>query len=126
LLATINAQQFPAKKVRIDRLNIGRARLLLYLHSILERFLPIHKKVPKLARHILRYLKDHPNARDTVEGITVWWVSERAIKEWLPEVRKSLSSLVACGYLKKRKAGDGRIVYRLNRSPAPRKASSRK
>jgi hypothetical protein len=71
-------------------------------------------------------LKDHPNARDTFEGITAWWVSERAIKEWLPKVRKSLAYLVACGYLEKRRGGDGRLFYRLNRSKAPRKVGSRK
>ena len=32
----------------------------------------------------------------------VWWVSEQAIKQWLPQVRSSLATLVARGYLAKR------------------------
>ena len=56
----------------------------------------------------------------------VWWVSERAIKNWLPQVRKSLTALVNRGYLEKRTGADGRVFYRLNQSQAPRKVSSRK
>jgi Fe2+ or Zn2+ uptake regulation protein len=70
----------------------------------------------KLARQILRYLREHPEAQDTVEGIMVWWVSERAIKQWLPQVRGSLETLVRHGYLEKRNMGDGSVLYRLNPS----------
>ena len=55
----------------------------------------------------------------------VWWVSERAIKIWLPYVRRSLRTLVARGYLEKRTA-DGRIFYRLNQSRPRRRSDSRK
>ena len=91
----------------------------------LTRCLAIKTKLPKLALQILRYLQDHPEAQDTMEGIMVWWVSERAIKNWLPQVRRSLAALVASGYLEKRTT-DGRIFYRLNRSRARRKTDSRK
>jgi hypothetical protein len=88
--------------------------------------LPINTKLPKLARQILRYLREHPEAQDTVEGIMVWWVSERAIKDWLPHVRKSLAALLTRGYLEKRTAADGRVFYRLSQSRLPRRVSSRK
>ena len=87
---------------------------------------PINTKLPTLARHILRYLREHPEAQDTVEGIMMWWVSERAIKHWLPHVRKSLTALVSRGYLEKHTAADGRVFYRLNQSRLPRRVSSRK
>jgi len=86
----------------------------------LNRCLAIKTKLTRLARHILRYVREHPKAQDTIEGIMVWWVSERAIKNWLPQVRKSLAALVARGYLEKRTA-DGRIFYRLNQSRARRR-----
>jgi hypothetical protein len=76
---------------------------------------PINKKLPDLARHILRYLSDHPEAQDTLEGIMVWWVSERAIKHWLPEVRSSLAVLLAQGYVVKQTGLGRRTVYRLRR-----------
>lgn len=56
----------------------------------------------------------------------VWWVSERAVKRWLPQVRKSLAALVNGGYLEKRTAADGRVFYRLNQSRVARKADLRK
>jgi hypothetical protein len=87
-----------------------------------NRWSPINTKLPKLARHILRYLREHPEAQDTVEGIMVWWVSERAIKQWLPEARRSLAALVTQGYLVKHTGADGQTLYRLNR-PRPRRTS---
>jgi hypothetical protein len=87
---------------------------------------PINAKLPELARQILRYLQEHPRAEDTIEGITVWWVSERAIKQWLPHVRKSLTALVSRGYIEKHTAADGRVFYRLSRSRLRRKVGSRK
>jgi Fe2+ or Zn2+ uptake regulation protein len=86
--------------------------------SALNQCQHIDRKLPTLARHILRYLREHPEAQDTIEGITVWWVSERVIKQWLPQVRNALSALIARGYLEKHTQADGRMLYRLrNRLP---------
>jgi hypothetical protein len=93
---------------------------------LFNRCLSINTKLPKLAHHILRYLREHPKAQDTVEGVMVWWVSERAIKHWLPQVRSSLVALVARGYLEKRKTVDGRVFYRANPSRPTRRDISRK
>jgi hypothetical protein len=85
-----------------------------------------HDQLPSFARETLRYLLEYPEAQDTVEGIMVWWVSERAIKHWLLQVRESLASLVARGYLEKQTAADGRVFYRLNQSRVPHKVGLRK
>jgi hypothetical protein len=103
----------------------SKARLLLTHSPPLNQCPPINTKLPGLARHILRYLREHPEAQDTVEGIMVWWVSERAIKHWLPQVRRSLAALVARGYLEKCKTVDGHIFYRINTSRPTRRDSSR-
>jgi hypothetical protein len=71
-------------------------------------------RLPSFAREILRYLREHAEAQDTVEGIMGWWISERTIKQWLPHVRKSFAALVACSYLERRTAVDGRVFHRLN------------
>jgi hypothetical protein len=99
--------------------------LIAYSVLDLRQCPPINTKLPELARHILRYLREHPEAQDTVEGITVWWVSERAIKHWLPEVRSSLATLVAKGYLAKRKMGDGRVSYHINQARRTRRENLR-
>jgi Fe2+ or Zn2+ uptake regulation protein len=95
---------------------------MLLGRSALNRCQRIDKKLPQLARHILRYLREHPEAQDTIEGITVWWVSERAINQWLPQVRYALAILVARGYLEKHTLAGGRVFYRLcprNHEPPP-------
>jgi hypothetical protein len=56
----------------------------------------------------------------------VWWVSERAIKLWLPEARKSLAALVSRGYLAKNTGADGQIFYRATKLVRARRARSRK
>ena len=56
----------------------------------------------------------------------VWWISERATRQWLPQVRRSLRALVTRGHLEERTGADGRVFYRLNQSRHPRKANSRK
>jgi hypothetical protein len=86
----------------------------------------INTKLSPLARQILHYLRDHPRAEDTIEGIMVWWVSERAIKLWLPEARKSLAALVSRGYLAKNTGADGQIFYRATKLVRARRARSRK
>jgi hypothetical protein len=86
----------------------------------------INTKLSPLARQILRYLREHPQAEDTFEGIMVWWISERAIKLWLPEARKSIATLVSQGYLAKSSGADGQIFYRATKLLSSRKARSRK
>jgi hypothetical protein len=78
-------------------------------------------QVPSFRREILCSLREHPEAQDTVEGIIVCWVSERAIKHWLPQVRGSRAALVNHGYLEKRKSVDGRVFHRANPSRPTRR-----
>src|SRR5271166_5835979 len=92
--AAKNGRFLAVENGRDTRSRTSKARLLLIHSPPLNQCLAINTKLPKLARHILRYLREHPGAQDTLEGIVVWWVSERAIKHWLPHVRKSLAALV--------------------------------
>jgi hypothetical protein len=123
--AAKNGRFLAVENGRDRRSRTSKARLLLTHSPPLNRCLPINTKLPKLARQILRYLREHPEAQDTVEGIMVWWVSERAIKHWLPQVRRSLAVLVARGYLEKRMTVDGRVFYRVDPSRPTRRESSR-
>jgi hypothetical protein len=111
-----NGRFFAVENEGDRRSRTSKARLLLTHSPPLNQCLPINTKLPKLARHILRYLREHPGAQDTLEGIVVWWVSEHAIKHWLPQVRRSLAALVSRGYLEKHTAADGRAFYRQNQS----------
>ena len=64
---------------------------------------------------ILNYLIQHPEARDTLEGIADWWMLGKKIRPTTREIKSSLDSLVARGLEKAEQGGDGRIYYHANR-----------
>jgi hypothetical protein len=53
----------------------------------------------EIAREILKYLSDHPDASDTREGIIAWWLMERRIKYQSMLVQETLAKLVEEGTL---------------------------
>jgi DNA-binding IclR family transcriptional regulator len=55
--------------------------------------------IPKLAFKILDYLRRHPNAKDSVEGIADWWVGEDP-----SEVRRALETLVELRLVARRRS----------------------
>ena len=67
----------------------------------------------ELSLRILSYLADNPEANDTVEGITQWWLLEREIREERTRVERSLSALASAGWLEEIRGGDSRTRYRL-------------
>jgi hypothetical protein len=68
----------------------------------------------KLAYDILAYLSQHPDAQDTVQGITEWWLLEQEIRSRIDEVEQALARLVADRLLIKRTASDRLTHYRIN------------
>ena len=64
---------------------------------------------------LLRYLSQHPDAQDTVEGIAGWWLLKQRVAYAIATIEKALSELVAKGYMVVEEHGDGRSHYRLNR-----------
>jgi hypothetical protein len=52
-------------------------------------------KVDTIAARIIKYLRNSPQAADTVEGITQWWLSSSADSQ--PDVVEALRSLQAKG-----------------------------
>lgn len=67
-----------------------------------------------VAREILSYLSEHPQAQDSLEGVMQWWLLEREIRRWTVPVRSALASLVADGLVLERKVGSGRTLYSVN------------
>jgi ADP-ribosylglycohydrolase len=45
----------------------------------------------EIARAILRYLKEHPEAKDTLDGIAQWWL----VREWTERRRMEIEGAVA-------------------------------
>ena len=69
----------------------------------------------QIARDILSYLANNPDALDTPEGIMEWWLSERTAKRSVVAVEEALTELVDRGLILKRMGQDARTYYKVNR-----------
>ena len=66
-------------------------------------------------RYILHYLIEHPDAKDTIQGILRWWLPG-GISEWEEEaVQEALDGLVARGWLTQRQTTPSQQLYGLNK-----------
>jgi len=91
------------------------ARTCRPLHYVyMKRLDQINDEKVELAHEILQYLIDNPNAQDTVEGITTWWLLVRTIKHQTALVKEALAMLVADGLVIAQEGSDSRTYYKLN------------
>jgi Fe2+ or Zn2+ uptake regulation protein len=67
--------------------------------------------VREIADEIVRYLADHPDAADTLEGIQHWWLSRQRWEPAATQVQRALDWLVEHGLVEKRMLPDGQVVY---------------
>jgi hypothetical protein len=58
------------------------------------------------------YLRQHPNAADTSEGIARWWF-DAPLRPTIGQVNAALRSMQALGIVEALHAADGRVRYRL-------------
>jgi len=63
-----------------------------------------------LAAEIRRYCVEHPDARDTLDGIA-WWLALQRQEETRDQLRAAVESLVAQGVLVEHRLSDGSIVF---------------
>ena len=66
-------------------------------------------------KEILRYLIEHPDAKDTAEGIARWWISPHH-HEWKRDVvQRAIDELVARGWLIRRETTPSHVVFSLDK-----------
>jgi hypothetical protein len=70
---------------------------------------PIDSADPE--REILAYLRAHPQASDSLEGIVSWWLPAR-FSAARDVVQDSLDRLVARALVERTRLADGTVVYR--------------
>jgi len=70
----------------------------------------------QVIRGILRYLVEHPDAKDTSEGIYKWWRSEGHINWGREEVQNALGLLTLEGRLTKRGKSPSEEFYGINKN----------
>ena len=71
--------------------------------------------VQQTADQIECYLKNHPNAADTIEGIIKWWLPGRRIEASNLIVQRALDYLSSKSVIKSNANLDGNIVYSSNK-----------
>ena len=69
-----------------------------------------------LADEVLVYLVQHPEAKDTMEGVAEWWLWDRRGRRVIADVEAALRELVQKEYLVARQCRDGQTYYRVNRA----------
>jgi hypothetical protein len=68
----------------------------------------------RVARAILQYLSIHPEAMDTQEGISTWWLQRQRIEQTVNELSKALEFLVARDFIIECRGPDLRPYYKIN------------
>ena len=66
--------------------------------------------VVQVANRILEYLKQHPHAADSLEGIRDWWVHGESLVA-TTTIERALDVLVNQGLMQRNQAADGISVY---------------
>jgi len=68
-----------------------------------------------MIRQILHYLTEHPDAKDTIQGIPRWWLPKNPVERRKEEVREAVDVLVARGWVTKRQITPSRSLYGMNK-----------
>lgn len=67
-----------------------------------------------ISQEILEYLFNHPDASDTLEGITEWWLLSQRIRYEMKRVKAAISKLTQDGWLIEIRQKNSTARYRLN------------
>lgn len=69
-----------------------------------------------IVSQLQNYLANHPQAQDTLEGITNWWMLEQEVTHRVSEVKAALDELVNGGFLMEYQGDDCRARYKINQN----------
>ncbi len=67
-----------------------------------------------IARMILNYLRKNPEAGDTLEGISKWWLNLEKIDVKVDEISEILETLIREGKVKRRVRSENKAIYKLS------------
>lgn len=71
----------------------------------------------RIANNILNYLLKHQESKDTLEGISQWWLEKEYIEETVDTVAQGLSLLCSQGLVVEEKGAGTPPYYKLNGHP---------
>lgn len=70
-----------------------------------------------LIEAILGYLSSHPQAADSVDGVTNWWLANHGPSPARAEVEQALTTMVARGLIRRVELPDDTVLYCCHGSP---------
>ena len=73
----------------------------------------MNERQEEISKKILDYLLKNPDAGDTLEGISRWWVQSEYIEQSVDEVASVLERLTEKGLVKKQEIKDGSLFFKL-------------
>ena len=73
--------------------------------------------VRAVAQVVLEYLQAHPQAGDSAEGVSAWWLGTSRRGMRVATVVEALEALVARGTVTRETTPAGETVYRASRRP---------
>ena len=71
----------------------------------------------RLSEAVLRHIRKHPLAADTVDGILACWLPRRGFEDAPDYIATVLEDMVAKRWLQARELPDGRILYVRGEAP---------
>ena len=74
----------------------------------------MNNKEERISELILNYLRKNPDAGDTVEGISNWWLEIERIDYTIESVKDALKVLIQNGTVKEHKSREGTTIYKVN------------
>lgn len=73
-------------------------------------------KTEQVSRMILDYLRRNPDAGDTLEGITEWWMNVQKIEYSTKEVAETLVNLIRKGVIHAHHGKGSKTFYTLRKN----------
>jgi hypothetical protein len=73
----------------------------------------VNKRDQEIIERIMKYLQEKPDAGDTLEGISQFWLEFERIDQTVGEVSDALESLVRTGIVTKVVSKGGLPIYKL-------------
>ncbi len=67
----------------------------------------------EITKRILDYLNNNPDAGDTLEGISNWWLECERVNRSVDKISQILEALVKRGSLKKIKQDNTSYIYKI-------------
>ncbi len=75
----------------------------------------MNERQKETSKKILDYLQENPDAGDTLEGITRWWLQSECVEQSVDKVAGVLEQLIKEGVVKKQEVKGGRPFYKIGK-----------